>query len=116
MRNRARKIGSAVLGAGLLASVLLLAVSCNGDKELPSNTPAEQEPDLFRDVTAGSGINFTYRNGEEAGQYVILESLGGGVALIDYDRDGLLDIFVPGGGYFDGRDKPAIKGHPGKLY
>jgi hypothetical protein len=116
MWNRARTIGGSVLGAGLLAGAMLLVVSCNGDKGPPPNAAAEPEPDLFRDVTADSGIDFTYRNGEEAGQYAILESLGGGVALIDYDRDGLLDIFIPGGGYYDGPDKQSIKGHPGRLY
>src|SRR5262249_8109960 len=52
-------------------------------------------------------------------------SLGGGVALIDYDGDGLLDIFVPGGGHFDRTEqqykkdpgrRPRILGHPCKLY
>jgi hypothetical protein len=61
-------------------------------------------------------VDFTYRNGEEAGHYAILESLGGGVALLDYDGDGLLDIFVTGGGYFAGADNKEIKGHPCKLY
>ena len=70
-------------------------------------------PDWFRDVTATSGIDFTYRNGEEADLYTILESVGGGVAMIDYDGDGLLDLFFTGGGSFDGKQ---IKGHPCKLY
>jgi hypothetical protein len=61
-------------------------------------------------------VDFTYRNGQEAGHYAILESLGGGVALLDYDGDGLLDIFVTGGGYFAGADNKEIKGHPCKLY
>jgi enediyne biosynthesis protein E4 len=70
----------------------------------------------FRDVTAESGMDFTYRNGQEADRYSILESLGGGVALVDFDGDGLLDIFVPGGGHFAGADKKEIIGHPSRLY
>jgi enediyne biosynthesis protein E4 len=78
--------------------------------------PAKEAPALFQDVTAESGVNFTYRNGEEADEYTPLESLGGGVALIDFDGDGRLDIFLTGGGYFAGDDKTVIKGHPCKLY
>ncbi|MCI0462254.1 MAG: CRTAC1 family protein, partial [Gemmataceae bacterium] len=73
-------------------------------------------PTFFRNVTPGSGVDFTYRNGEEAGHYAILESLGGGIGLIDYNGDGLLDLFITGGGYFSGPDKKAIKGHPNKMY
>ena len=58
-------------------------------------------------------MQFTCRNGEEADNFTILESLGGGVALIDYDGDGLLDVFLPGGGYYDGK---KVLGHPCKLY
>jgi hypothetical protein len=61
-------------------------------------------------------VNFTYRNGEEAGRYSILESLGGGVALLDYDGDGLLDIFFTGGGRFSGANNQEITGLPCKLY
>jgi hypothetical protein len=73
-------------------------------------------PAWFRNVTPGSGIDFTAHNGKEAGQYAILETLGSGVALIDYDGDGLLDVFLAGGGYFAGPDTEQIKGHPCKLY
>jgi len=81
---------------------------------LPGKMPEVPDgPPWFRDVTAGSGIDFTYRNGEEANQFTILESLGGGVAMIDYDGDGLLDLFFTGGGSFDGTQ---IKGRPCRLY
>jgi enediyne biosynthesis protein E4 len=73
-------------------------------------------PPYFVDVTSESGVTFTYRNGEETDLYTILESLGGGVALFDYDGDGWLDIYVTGGGAFGGRDNAGITGLPGKLF
>lgn len=54
----------------------------------------------FVDRAADSGIIFTVRNGEEAGQFAIVESLGAGVSLIDVDADGRLDVIIPGGGEF----------------
>lgn len=68
---------------------------------------------IFADATPGSGIDFTYRNGEEAGNFAIIESLGGGAALLDFDNDGLLDIFLPGGGFY--KEKEVV-GHPCRLY
>ncbi len=55
----------------------------------------------FSGMAARAGINFTYRNGEESDHYAILESLGGGVGMIDYDNDGNVDLLVPGGGRYE---------------
>lgn len=49
---------------------------------------------LLTDRATASGVNFAYRNGEETGNLAILESLGGGVGIIDFDQDGDLDLAV----------------------
>lgn len=68
----------------------------------------------FVDRTDPAGLQFTYRNGEEAGHVVIPESLGGGVGLLDYDGDGRIDVFLPGGGHFSGSVEPS--GSPSGLF
>lgn len=56
----------------------------------------------FRDVASGLGVDWTYRNGEEARIYSIVESMGGGLALCDFNQDGRLDLIAAGGGSFPG--------------
>jgi enediyne biosynthesis protein E4 len=60
---------------------------------IPSAAPASPSthyPELV-DITASTGIQFEHHSSPE--QKYIVESMSGGVALIDYDRDGWLDIY-----------------------
>jgi enediyne biosynthesis protein E4 len=50
----------------------------------------------FRDVTQQSGIRFVHNNGA-FGKKFLPETLGPGVAFIDYDNDGWPDIFLVNG-------------------
>jgi len=51
----------------------------------------------------GGDLPFAYENGEDAERSSILEGMGGGVAIFDFDRDGWPDLLFPGGGNFNGQ-------------
>ena len=69
----------------------------------PETNRARRADDWFEDVTDASGIEFTYRNGSDAGEFTILETVGGGVGLFDFDSDGQQDVFCVGGGTIEPR-------------
>jgi hypothetical protein len=54
-------------------------------------------PPLFIESAAATGLSFTHANGA-TGRYYILEEMGAGGALFDYDNDGDLDVFLVQGG------------------
>jgi len=60
----------------------------------------------FEDIASRCGVDFVPANGRDAGRYTILESLGTGIALMDFDHDGNLDIVAPGGGAFNNDGLP----------
>ena len=55
-----------------------------------ASAPNESFPELV-DITASTGIKFDHLSSPE--QKYIVESMSGGVALVDYDRDGWPDIY-----------------------
>src|SRR5688572_29155939 len=57
---------------------------------------------LFTDVTAAAGLSKAVNvSGSPTDKQFLLEEMGGGVALFDYDNDGWLDIFLVNGSSFD---------------
>ncbi len=57
-------------------------------------------PGKFVDVTSAVGVNFQYLPSHTSKKYLI-ETMGAGVALVDYDNDGRLDIFLVNGAPID---------------
>jgi hypothetical protein len=68
----------------------------------PATTPPAVS---FEDVSARAGVDGILRNGATPEKHQI-ETMAGGVALFDYDGDGLVDIFVTNGARQPGLDKP----------
>lgn len=90
------------------AFLVLLALTCGCNNSTPqptnpqstaasSNNATEASQALFQAIEFAPA-GWQYQNGEQSQQYSILESLGGGVSLTDFDRDGRLDVVLAGGG------------------
>jgi hypothetical protein len=62
----------------------------------PVPAPQSQSPVNFTDITAQSGVRFR-QSASPTSQKYLPETMGGGVALFDYDNDGRLDIFFTNG-------------------
>ncbi len=80
---------------GLAAFVAVFALATVGTT-LGRNAAPPASAMTFRDVTQQSGIRFTHNNGA-FGKKFLPETLGPGVAFIDYDNDGWPDIFLVNG-------------------
>lgn len=62
---------------------------------------AADAPFRFADVAERAGLTAPIPYGNPVKKDSILETNGCGIAFFDYDRDGWLDIFVPGGSRLD---------------
>ncbi len=82
---------------------LLVVVGCQGasappvalpSKGRPTRAPDRPTPPAVRfvDVTAESGVRFVHENGA-SGQKLLPETMGSGVAILDFDGDGDEDLF-----------------------
>ncbi|HTE91576.1 MAG TPA: CRTAC1 family protein [Terriglobales bacterium] len=105
----------AVVVAALLA---LASTGCSRSKpgsdqvgEKASHELNLSEP-WFEEISSKANLNFKHSSGHTS-HFYIPEMESGGVGLIDYDNDGLLDIFCVNGGSLD----PAVTNRPSnRLY
>ena len=96
---------------GVLLAACAAAVTVVGTAR--TSPDAAAAPSItFRDITRRAGIHFVHNNGAFGKKY-LPETMGPGVAFIDYDNDGWPDIFVVNGTDWPGQ---ASKHSTPKLY
>ena len=78
-------------------SFLLSALAAIPARKFWRALPVQTAPlPQFEDVTAKSGVRFKQESSRTSQKY-LPESMGGGVAMFDYDNDGWLDLFFVNG-------------------
>lgn len=78
------------------ASLLSVFVTVAFAQQRAAQSETTQPPGNFVDITQQVGVNFQYRSSHTSKKY-LLETMGAGVALLDYDNDGRLDIYLVNG-------------------
>ena len=101
--------------------VVLIALAAGGGYALRQRKPAPVKPKLtalaapvpaaavpaeipvakFTDVTSAAGVTFRHQNGAY-GEKLLPETMGGGVAFLDYDGDGFQDLLLINSAYWPG--------------
>jgi hypothetical protein len=93
------------VAACVLAMWALGSCSLANARQAPSGNAASAPSITFREITQKAGLHFVHNNAAFGKKY-LPETMGPGVAFIDYDNDGWQDIFL-----VNGTDWP---GHPSK--
>lgn len=104
MTRTTRSIERIAPRLSVVAACGLLAIGCGKEPEqaviakaeaprvVETTTEEAATKVTFVDVTEASGLKFVHQNGFE-GEKLLPETMGSGVAVLDYDGDGLMDLF-----------------------
>jgi enediyne biosynthesis protein E4 len=95
----------------LVGTLLLVMFVSLANAQAPQSSKS-QSGITFRDITQQAGIHFVHNNAAYGKKY-LPETMGPGVAFIDYDNDGWPDIFLVNGTNWPGQ--PSKHSTP-KLY
>jgi hypothetical protein len=98
----------------LVPLLLPLAVAMSRAQDVPA--AAGVVPANFVEVTEKAGVHFLHQAPHTSRKYLI-ETMGSGVALFDYDNDGRLDLFLVNGAPFaDPTPKGSVPHKTGPEY
>src|SRR5258708_7173348 len=86
----------------------------SGGSTVPGGGGGGASKAIFIDRAAEAGLVFTHVNGM-TGKLYMPEMMGAGVALIDYDNDGRMDVFLVQGGPL-GPDAKPDPAHRSRLF
>ena len=108
--NRRRVLKSLTASAGTLAMRPLWAAVGGRDAEAqtPGATGTGPSPIRFEEIAEKSGLRFTTQNCATPNKNQI-ETMVAGVALLDYDGDGFLDIYLVNGAEIPSLEKTSPK-------
>jgi len=87
------KIIFPVVAVLLVATIVAVIFYLRAGPQPPPVAAKPSGPAWFEDATLPLGLKFVHNAGP-AGSYFMPQSMGSGVALIDYDQDGLLDLYL----------------------
>ena len=98
----------------VVALAILMAIASVA--QVKDSGPTAIPPAKFVDVTATLGVQFQHAAPHTSKKY-LLETMGSGVALFDYDNDGRLDLFLVNGAEINDPTPPgAIPTKTGPKY
>src|SRR5215510_16402140 len=107
--------GNILISIAFIISGLPLIVDVFSQGVAVPKRPAQRQADAkpgvaapkvqFQDIAAKAGLTARHVTGADTEKKYIIETTGSGVALIDYDNDGWLDIFFVNGTTLEGFPK-----------
>lgn len=90
-----------------LPLALTLCLGCSDSAPKPNELATDEKVDAqdltdhgikFKNVATDWQLTHSFSNDVRESQPTMLETLGGGAGLLDFDGDGFLDVFLAGGG------------------
>jgi hypothetical protein len=100
-----QKTKQAPQGMGVATGAAHPAIKDSHSRPITAGGFVDDAPIVFSDITKQAGLDrFLHRSGTPD-KKTILETMGSGVALLDYDNDGWLDIYL-----LNGSTVAALKG------